>query len=106
MQVDINFENARQLRHTLECVERIASKRMAATYSRLAGELGLPLTAGGLTPDSVKFHPDAAEAKRAWQAAFNEMRDYNAAFLKLHGKRERAERISKPKRDPLALDGY
>ena len=44
----------------------------------------------GLTPDHVSASPEFQQAKRAFDASFRRLRDFNAAFLKKFKKEYRA----------------
>lgn len=45
-----------------------------------------PKTSWGLTPDSVKQEPEWIAARRAFRAAFDNLRDFNAVFVKQFSK--------------------
>lgn len=84
------FETAKQSKIVLENALDVADKNLKAfdQYGK---------SAMGLTPDSVKAMPEWQEAKKAFDKAFTELRNYNGWFMKTFKKEIKEERKNKYK---------
>ena len=73
-----------------------AKMHQARIYSELeqrsAALQRFPRAPNGLTPDAVKFSPEYREAKRAYDIAFQSMRDFNEHFTRMYKTEIRQER--------------
>lgn len=72
---------------------KAARAQLDATVHRLGAVLqAFPKGPMGLTPDAVKATPEYMAAKTDYETAFNQLRDFNARFLKAFPKEIRADR--------------
>lgn len=68
--------------------EKLRLESECETFSRAMQRF--PRGPTGLTPDHVKESPEFQQAKRAFDASFRRLRDFNAIFLKKFKKEYRA----------------
>ena len=54
-----------------------------------------PREPNGLTPDAVKFSAPYREAKRAYDLAFAQLRDFNGRYVRVFKKEIQAERAAR-----------
>lgn len=83
---------AKALKAQAEANNNIANQALHMVANRLMQEQGLEQAANGLTPDSVKFHPEYKAAKAVYDKSFNDLRNVNAWFTKTFKKEYAAER--------------
>lgn len=83
--------------------EKLRLESECETFSRAMQ--GFPRGPMGLTPDHVTASPEFQQAKRAFDASFRRLRDFNALFLKKFKKEYRAYMNEKRQRgvDPAIL---
>ena len=85
MMQSIGFVAAKLVKKQLEQREREAAKKLGAISGIGSGRMGL-------TPDAVKASPEYREAKAAWNAAWQALREFNGAFTKTYATELKAER--------------
>jgi hypothetical protein len=81
----MTYEAAKAIKAELEARVTIASAAIRSVKGAGSGAMGL-------TPDAVKFSPEYQAAKRAYDKAHDDMRKFNATFLRLYGREYQAER--------------
>lgn len=83
--------------------EKLRLEAECETFSRAMQRF--PRGPMGLTPDHVTTSPEFQQAKRAFDASFRRLRDFNALFLKKFKKEYRAYMSEKRQRgvDPASL---
>lgn len=86
------YESALEYKHRLESDEAAASRLLKSVPG-----VGSLVSKGiaGLTPDHVKASPMYRAAKKEYAAAFNALREYNGAFVKIFKHEYQAERREK-----------
>jgi hypothetical protein len=91
------------LRDSLDATLVAAGVALTATRERLARDQGIAaFGAMGLTPDSIKMHPDYRRDKVAVNVAFEHLRTMSGCYAKRFAKEIRAEIQAKRERK-LAL---
>ncbi len=81
-------------------MEYETAKRTQDALHEAVRDLGLwlnafPKGAFGLTPDEVKFSPEYKAAKAAYDAKFEQLRNFNAGFYKMFKKEIKAAQRQK-----------
>lgn len=85
------FDTAKQAKIVLENALDVADKALKA-FDLLHGK-----SAYGMTPDHVKAMPEWQQAKREFDKAFAELRNYNGWYMKTFKKEIMEERKNKYK---------
>lgn len=85
------FDTAKQAKIVLENALDVADKALKE-FDLLHGK-----SVYGMTPDHVKAMPEWQKAKREFDKAFSELRNYNGWYMKTFKKEVMAERKNKYK---------
>jgi len=91
----MNYQHAKLVKQAAQQVYDTANELWQEVAKQLFEQQGLSMIAGGLTPDSVKFHPDYQAAAKKFQAAHERLREINSWFVKAYKKEYAAERAAR-----------